>query len=58
MSSALKLVYVFIYLVIIGGLLILIFQGANNVQKKLYLSLLIFILLNLIRLLLKEIGKK
>jgi hypothetical protein len=38
-------------------LLILIFQGASNVQKKLYLSLLIFILLNLIRLLLKENGK-
>jgi hypothetical protein len=57
MLSALKLVYVFIYLVLIGGLLILILQGANNVQQKLYLSLLIFILLNLIRLFLKENGK-
>lgn len=56
MSSALKLVYVFIHLFLIGGLLILIFQGATIVQKKLYLSLLIFILLNLIRLLLKENG--
>jgi hypothetical protein len=57
MLSALKLVYVFIYLVLIGGLLILILQGANNVQQKLYLSLLIFILLNLIRLFLKENGE-
>jgi hypothetical protein len=57
MLSALKLVYVFIHLVLIGGLLILILQGANNVQQKLYLSLLIFILLNLIRLFLKENGK-
>jgi hypothetical protein len=57
MLSALKLVYVFIHLVLIGGLLILILQGANNVQQKLYLSLLIFILLNLIRLFLKENGE-
>jgi hypothetical protein len=57
MLSALKLVYVFIHLVLIGGLLILILQGANNVQHKLYLSLLIFILLNLIRFFLKENGK-
>lgn len=57
MTSVLKLVYVFIHLFLIGVLLILIFQGATNVQKKLYLSLLIFILLNLIRLLLKENGK-
>jgi hypothetical protein len=56
MSSALKLVYVFIHLFLIAGLLILIFQGPTVVQKKLYLSLLIFILLNLIRLLLKENG--
>lgn len=57
MSSALKLVYFFIHFFLIQGLLILIFQGATIVQKKLYLSLLIFILLNLIRLLLKENGK-
>lgn len=56
MSSALKIFSVVLHLFLIGGLLILIFQGASNVQKKLYLSLLIFILLNLIRLLLKENG--
>lgn len=57
MSSALKIFSVVLHLFLIGGLLVFIFQGENEVQEKLHLSLLIFIILNLFRLLQKGNGE-
>jgi hypothetical protein len=54
MQSALKFTLVFSHVLLFGVLAILLFQGVDDVQEKLYVSLLIFITLNLIRLLQKE----
>ena len=53
MSAALKIVFVVFHLLLIGGLLLLIFQGPDVIQEKLFLSLVIFTTLNLVRLLQK-----
>jgi hypothetical protein len=57
MSSALKMVFVVFHLFLIGTFLLLIFQGSDVVQEKLFLSLLIFVTLNLVRLLQKGDGE-
>lgn len=57
MQSALKLLVVFCHFLLLGILFILLYQGVDDVQEKLYVSLLIFITLNLIRLLQKDNGK-
>ena len=57
MSSALKVIFVVSHLLLIGSFLVLIFQGPDVVQEKLYLSLLIFTTLNLVRLLQKGNGE-
>lgn len=57
MQSALKLLVVFCHFLLLGILSILLYQGVDDVQEKLYVSLLIFITLNLIRLLQKDNGK-
>ena len=57
MSAALKIVFVVSHLLIIGGLLLLLFQGPDVIQEKLYLSLVIFTTLNLVRLLQKGNGE-
>lgn len=57
MQSALKLIVVFCHFLLLGVLSILLYQGVDDVQEKLYVSLLIFITLNLIRLFLKDNGK-
>lgn len=57
MSAALKIVFVVSHLLIIGGLLLLLFQGPDVIQEKLYLSLVIFTTLNLVRLLQKGDGE-
>jgi len=57
MQSALKLLVVFCHFLLLGILSILLYQGVDDVQEKLYVSLLIIITLNLIRLLLKDDGK-
>ena len=57
MQSALKLIVVFCHFLFLGVLSILLYQGVDDVQEKLYVSLLIFITLNLIRLFLKDNGK-
>jgi hypothetical protein len=57
MSAALKIFFVVFHLLLIGGLLLLIFQGPDVIQEKLYLSLVIFTTLNLVRLLQKGDGE-
>lgn len=57
MQSALKLIVVFCHFLLLGVLTILLYQGVDDVKEKLYVSLLIFITLNLIRLFLKDNGK-
>ena len=57
MQSALKLIVIFCHFLLLGVLTILLYQGVDDVQEKLYVSLLIFITLNLIRLFLKDNGK-
>jgi hypothetical protein len=57
MQSALKSIVVFCHFLLLGVLSILFYQGVDDVQEKLYVSLLIFITLNLIRLFLKDNGK-
>jgi len=51
MQSILKFVFVFIHEVLIGLLSIFLLRGLDAVNEKLVVSLLIFITLNLIRLL-------
>lgn len=51
MQSSLKFVFVFIHIVLIGLLSIFLLRGLDAVNEKLVVSLLIFITLNLIRLL-------
>lgn len=51
MQSSLKFVFVFIHVVLIGLLSIFLLRGLDAVNEKLVVSLLIFITLNLIRLL-------
>ena len=57
MFAALKIVFVVSHLLLIGGLLLLIFQGPDVIQEKLFLSLVIITTLNLVCLLQKGNGE-
>jgi hypothetical protein len=56
MQSSLKLLSILFHLSLLGIILFFLFQKTDAVQEKLYVSLLIFITLNLLRLLQKENG--
>ena len=57
MKPVFKLLYLLSHFGFIGCCLMLIFQEADAVQKKLYLSVLIFVTLNLVRLLHKTLEE-